>query len=101
MEDLRYRTSPNDAPLGLIRDAIKNRLITFISNDVPAWLVPSDFGPVVSIRDCRQGLVEPRAQGPLSYGPLAQGRINRGNDILGADCPLMTILGLKCLRFAR
>ena len=77
---------------------------TFVYNhrhDVPVWLVSSDFGPVVSIRDCRQGLVEPRAQGPLSYGPLAQGRINRGNDILGADCPLMATLGLKCLRFAR
>ena len=45
---------------------------------VPVRFLSSDPGLVAGIRDCGQGPVEPRAQGSLSAGPLAQGRRGPG-----------------------
>ena len=47
-------------------------------HDEPARLVFSDVGLVAGVRDCGPGPVEPRAQGSLSAGPLAQGRRGPG-----------------------
>ncbi len=76
--EMSFRGEMRPESVGAFRPDRRRTFAYSHGHDVPVWLVSSDSGLVAGIRDRGQGPVEARAKGPLSAGPLAQGRRGPG-----------------------